>query len=584
MAEDATIAAPETRLAAPFDRLTIVWLKTAACLSVGFVYAWRVKQGGAETFFFWNQDLPVLGLMVVFTAALALAPTRGLARLRLAWSPLAWVYGLAAVGAAAGVLGARWLFGGYTLSLDEFMANFDARIFASGRLMAPVAPQWQPFVPALQPLFTLPLPTHALWASAYLPVNAGLRAAALRVGAEAWVNPLLSGFSVVALYRIGQRLWPGEPRIGLIAAGLMGTSAQLILMSMTAYAMSAHLAFNLAWLWLFLRGGRLGHAGALLVGLLATGLHQLVFHPLFAAPFVLQLWLDRRWRLAALYTLGYAAIGLFWTEYWRLAMHLAGVPEAGPGQFGGGWLLDRLVLLVSAIRFDNLGEMGQTVMRFVTWQNPLTAPLALAGTIAATRAKGHLRALVLGVVLTLVAMLILEPTQVHGWGYRYLHGLLGSVALIAAWSWVRLTAALAPARRDVAGGGLILACAVSLLALTPLRAWQAWRYVAPYAAANARIQAATAPVVIVDHEGSPGFDPGTVVRNDPLLLAGPKVMQLSYLDAGMVRTVCAGGDVQVFDGRDAARLGIDTEDVPLDPQVPALRALMKELHCGQPMP
>jgi hypothetical protein len=165
-----------------------------------------------------------------------------------------------------------------------------------------------------------------------------------------------------------------------------------------------------------------------------------------------------------------------------------------------------------------------------------------------------------------------------------MHGLLGSVALVAAWSWVRLTDPLTPARRAAASGGMILACAVSLLGLTPLRAWQAWRYVAPYVAANAQIQAAASPVVVVDHEGSPGFDPGTVVRNDPFLRSGPKVMQLSYMDAGLVRAVCAGAGVPVFDGRNAARLGIDTQDVPLEPRVQALRVLMKELHCGQPMP
>ena len=89
--------------------------------------------------------------------------------------------------------------------------------------------------------------------------------------------------------------------------------------------MPAHLAFNLAWLWLFLRGGKAGHAGAIAVGFLATGIHQLIFHPMFVAPFVLQLWLRRRWGLGALYTLAYAAICLFWIEYWPLASWVSGV-------------------------------------------------------------------------------------------------------------------------------------------------------------------------------------------------------------------------------------------------------------------
>jgi hypothetical protein len=40
-------------------------------------------------------------------------------------------------------------------------------------------------------------------------------------------------------------------------------------MSMTPYAMSAHLALNLVWLWLFLRNTAASHAGAIAVGFLA---------------------------------------------------------------------------------------------------------------------------------------------------------------------------------------------------------------------------------------------------------------------------------------------------------------------------
>ena len=56
------------------------------------------------------------------------------------------------------------------------------------------------------------------------------------------------------------------------------------------------------------------------------------------------------------------------------------------------------------------------------------------------RAGGVLRALAAGIVLTLVAMLILLPYQDIGWGYRYVHGLIGSAALLAAFAWTVLTA------------------------------------------------------------------------------------------------------------------------------------------------
>jgi len=47
--------------------------------------------------------------------------------------------------------------------------------------------------------------------------------------------------------------------------------------------------------------------------------------------------------------------------------------------------------------------------------------------------------LVAGLVLTLLAMFMLLPYQGHGWGYRYLHGLIGSAALLGGYGWITLT-------------------------------------------------------------------------------------------------------------------------------------------------
>ncbi|HVN00077.1 MAG TPA: hypothetical protein VMT68_07665 [Caulobacteraceae bacterium] len=573
-------------LAAPFGKLTVNWLKICAVLLIGAVYAARPSDRVAEAYFFWRHDLPVLIAMVLATAALGWpAAQRLLSRRWPALSARLIVLALAAVCLVVGSVGSTLVFDNYTLSLDEFMANFDARIFARGDLMAPIAPTWQPFAPALQPMFDLPVPEGDYWASAYLPVNAGMRALG-RIGGVEWlVNPLLSAFSIVATWAVARRLWPDRPDRALIAAALLGTSAQLIVMAMTAYSMPGHLAFNLAWLWLFLRGGRLGHAAAIVVGLFATGMHQLLFHPVFAAPFVLQLWLDRRWTLAAVYTLAYAVIGVFWVEYWQIELRLLGESQEDAGSLGHGWLVERTLDVLNGVRIDNIGAMGESLMRFVTWQNLLAAPLAVIGGVAAFREKGHLRALALGVILTLIAMLILMPTQTHGWGYRYAHGLLASACLIGAVAWSQLTDGLPPGAQAAARGGLVVASLVSLLVLAPIRAWQAWSYVRPYDLADRQIRTAPAKVVIIDHEGPLGFNPGTVVRNDPFLGPGqPKVMQLSYMNEALMRQVCAMGAIEVFGGANAAAAGIDTAASRPEPQVVRLRVLMARLRCGTPMP
>ena len=574
-------------VAAPFGRLFFVWLVTIAFLSSAVTWALRLGLQGTESYFLIHQDLPVLGLMLLIVwAAGALAPATPSLADRLSPTSMRWaVLSLSALVAVAGAAGVWVVFGGYTLSLDEFMANFDARIFASGQLMAKIPAAWRDYVPALQPMFTLPVPDHAYWASSYLPVNAALRALALQAHAEPLVNPLLSAFSVVAVWAVGRQLWPERPGLALIAAALMASSAQLIVMGMTAYAMPPHLAFNLAWLWLFLRGGRLGHLGAGVVGFLAMGLHQLIFHPLFAGPFVLQLWLDRRWTLVALYTAAYAAFAAFWIAYWPLAMTLSGIGLSGVHTTGPALFFGIVRQLFTSVTFANLGQMAQSLVRFVAWQNPLTIPLAIVGASAAWRAGGTMRALVLGVFLLLGAMLVIEPTQVHGWGYRYMHGFLGSVCLIAAWAFAELTDALAPEGRAKALGGLALACAISLAALTPLRAWQAWSYVRPYAHANARIQGAKADVVVIDHDSEILFDMGTVTRNDPLLRTPPKVMALAAMNEAGVRQLCASGlRISIFDGRDAAIAGIDIVRNPTPSRYAArLRTLMAELKCGTPI-
>src|SRR5262249_11996256 len=147
------------------------------------------------------------------------------------------------------------------------------------------------------------------------------------------------------------------------------------------------------------------------------------------------------------------------------------------GPAGAGYFFLTLVRIatqyMSPLAF---GLMAEALVRFATWQSLLAAPLALVGAGAAFRAKGHFRALALGLVFTLAAMLVLMPAQTLGWGYRYLHGLLGSVALLAMLGWAALTDGLGAAERSRANRAFVAAGLVSALALFPLRAWQANRF------------------------------------------------------------------------------------------------------------
>ncbi len=329
-------------------KVLIPWFDLTAVLLL--VCAFTRDTDALTNRFMNRDDLPVLAGILAFAFLVRFAPgiawIAGWISRRLAGFPVlsrtvsppwrtATVVLLALGSAIVGWLGLRLVFLGYPLSMDEFMATFDAAIFRHGQLMARLPGAWRVYAGALQPLFVQHLGGGAFWVSGYLPVNAALRAIGGLAGAASLVNPLLTAVSVAAVYGVGRRMWPARPGLALASAILLATSSQVLVGGMTAYAMPAHLAFNLVWLWLFLRGGRLGHAGALAVGFLACGLHQLPFHPLFVAPFVAQLWLERRWRAAALYSAAYAAICLFWVEYWQIALAMAQTGPAVAATAGG---------------------------------------------------------------------------------------------------------------------------------------------------------------------------------------------------------------------------------------------------------
>src|SRR3546814_13123134 len=76
----------------------------------------------------------------------------------------------------------------------------------------------------------------------------------------------------------------------LVTLLLAFSSTQLLVMSMTAYAMTAHFALNMVWLALFLRNDWKGHFGAAVVAFLAIGLHQLQFHQIGRASCRARVW------------------------------------------------------------------------------------------------------------------------------------------------------------------------------------------------------------------------------------------------------------------------------------------------------
>lgn len=378
----------------------------------------------------------------------------------------------------------------YDLSRDEQMATFDAAVFGQGHLVAPLPALWRDHSDALNTLFLYPAQPRSAWISSYLPLNAALRALFGLIGAPWLVGPLMTALGALALLGCVRRLWPEDREAGFVALVLYAGSAQVLFAGMTSYAMPGHLALNLCWLWLFLRRTTASDLAALAIGFVATGLHQPLMHPMFVAPFMLMLLAQRRWQRAALYAAGYAAIGLFWLWWptWIATMVQAGAHAPHPQ---GADYLSRLIATLNDRDPMGLPLMVSNVLRFIAWQHLLLVPLMIAGA-RAYRSEPMIAALAGGLVITVLVMAVLLPNQGHGFGYRYVHGLIGNAILLAIYGWKTLGGETSQWRPL-----LIRASAAGVLVLLPVQALMAHDFYAASARVSARLATIDADYVVL---------------------------------------------------------------------------------------
>ena len=481
-----------------------------------------------------------------------------------------------------GALGRDPVLGGFDLSRDEVMAVFDGEAFRAGRLFSSLPPQWRELQEALQPLFMAPILGGEHVISSYMPVHAALRALFSFLADPRFLNPLLAAGAVAVVHGLARQMWPQRPDAALIAALLLATSSQVLITAMTSYAMTAHLLFNLLWLRCFLRGGKLGHAGALTLGFFACGLHQVVFHPLFAAPFIRRLLSSKQRILGSFYALCYLLMIVFWGSYLRLAVLWDGrAPPAGgeTGDVGLTYLMMRIVFMLAD--FDFLGGillMVLNLLRFAAWQHLLALPLCLLAWRAVRNDDGVMRELAGGLALTLLAMFVLLPYQGHGWGYRYWHGLLGSFCLLGACGWIHATQAARPLAARIAAGAFPLASAFTILIAFPLNARHAEAVNAPVMQARHAIEAAPVDIVLVDDTGLRwGID---LVRNDTALQGRPLTLYFLHMEPEQLERLCGRYRMALFGREHMSRFGL----TPMEERFPELSAALRQklasLNCA----
>ncbi|AUW60444.1 MFS transporter [Sphingobium sp. SCG-1] len=518
--------------------------------------------------FFVDQDFPAL--LGALAALALLAPlvsgTRIITMAKPDWKRIGLLILLVVLVAWAG----RYLvFENYSLSRDEEMAEFAAAYMRDGRLAWPIPYEWIDYRRAIVPEFFSPFGATRFWAANYLPVNSAIRAAFAWIGDANLAHPVLLAVGLAALWHNARKLFPGRPDAVWVAMLMALTSAQLTVTAMTPYAMTGHFALNMLWLAFILRGDWKGYLGAAVILLITGGMHQWHFALIFSIGFLIWFALRRNWLALAFHCLAFVLLIVIWAKLWPAFLHdLYGPPSDIRPSAG---VADKVSSLVGRV-LRNWYPFAYSV-RFIVWNNLLLVPLAIAGVLALGW-RGLLKSEtpVLPLAIGCVAGAALMTAQVYGWGFRYMHGYIGSFCLLAGYGWIALNKDRAASLRPVLVACLIAVCTTGFLA------WRAHEWVAPYARSDRAIRGADADVVLVDGRG--GIYASDLVRSDHGRMTRPVVLALAALDIEKLDHLCSRYSVAIFDRSAFGEIGIGRAKWEKG-SGDALRAYLRQRRCGR---
>jgi hypothetical protein len=336
-----------------------------------------------------------------------------------------YIIALAAVAMTA--LGAVIVYRDYPLSMDEYAAVFQSKIFASGRLFA-LLPRdlidWL-VVRGFNGSFLVASPETGRAIEHYWPGFA-LLLAPFQFFRVPWLcNASLAGLAILLVYWItkeitGDRRAAGWALLFTVASGVFVADA------VSYYSMQAHLTANLLFVALLIRPTRYRALGGGLVGSLALILHNPVPHALFAAPWIVAMAMDRDQRsylrpLMLGYLPGLGA-GLGWAVF---RSDIASVAHDGLSVVSGA--ADGIFAWPDA---TILNMRAAALAKMWIWAVPCLFVFALLGRLR-HRDNRYVRLLTQSAVLTFVAYFFVRFDQGHGWGYRYFHSAWGTVPILA---------------------------------------------------------------------------------------------------------------------------------------------------------
>ena len=455
---------------------------------------------------------------------------------------------------AIAVIGTTVVCHDYALSADEYMADFQARIFLHGKITAEVPAEWVPVVHTIKPTFADYLPATHSWKSAYLPVYAAMRAVFQSMSLQSFLNPLLDAVSVVALFGAARNIWPTREENAFVAAALLATSCQFLVVAMTSYSMPAHLALNTIWLWLYSAPDRRRYYLAPFVGVLAIGLHQPIVHALFVAPFLLRIVLQRRWPAFLAFGVIYIVGCVAWFA-WRV--HYS--PPSSLSTTSFFRLLNPSMLVIQPM----------DLLLLIGWSSLATPLLAALGLRRIFQERPIVKDAAISCLLTFSFYIFFYLDQGNGWGYRYFHGTLGCFILVAVVGWESLVKRVGSLR---AKQFLLAGIAASLVVQLPLRCVQVEALVRPFAQTSEVIRASKVEIVGVNPLDA--WYSADLIRNDPFLEDRPVIASLLMLRPEDIDILRRKGKASILTTKDLAQLGLATkkeDSARRDLLIPGLR-------------
>jgi hypothetical protein len=404
---------------------------------------------------------------------------------------------------------------GHALAGDEHLILLQAKAFAAGRLTAQFPPELVSWV-IPQPYLNLWLyasPQTGAVVSVYWPGFALLLAPFALLGIPWACNALLASGALLLIGRLAGRL-TGAPQAAGWAMLLTLASPAFSGMALGYFSMTAHLFFNLLYVWALLQR-RFLLAGV--VGSFALVLHNPWPHFLVALPWIGWVaWQDGRrvlLRLVAGYVPLTLVIGGGW---WLLMRKVQGDLWFAPGE---GMLFYWQLQLTRVFTFPDgatLAHRAAELVKLWLWSVPGLPALMVAGWWL-TRREVPLRLLGLSFAATLAGYLFVWFDQGYGWGVRYLHPAFAALPILGA-------AAIVIVQSEALRRYAAAAAFLSLALATPFRWVQIESFMDQHLARRPPFEPGVRQVVFVTPDYA--YYTQDWVQNDPFLRA-PVIFVLS---------------------------------------------------------